>query len=218
MKKLSLLITSIVFFKLAFAQTSEVVRLQVNPEKTIAKVTKMFNGTNLEDLNNQTNGGLFSQLLHGEAFQESIDVDFLKLPVGDYVKVYVVIDENGRPNFLTQADVYTRIAWNNLSEKYDVNTKDMYAAGPFRGRSWKIGPLTFNTRFIVYDSIPPAIRTELVNRLQGNEQISRYWSKIATGNAAYKFELERGNAYMGRQGQLIKFLNGTGEVGIFNSG
>lgn len=193
------------------------IQLQVNAGKQIAAVTKLFNGTNIEDLNNQTNGGIFSQLLHGEAFQESIDIDFLNLSLGDYVKVYVVLDENGHPNFLTQADVYNRIKWNSLSDKYDVNTADISAAGRFR-RPWKIGPLTFNTRLIAYDSMPADIRAELLNRLNGNEQISRYWRKIATGDVSYRFEMERGNAYMGRQGQVIRFMQGSGECGLYNAG
>lgn len=199
------------------AQQAEVIQLQVNASKSIATVTKLFNGTNIEDVNNQTNGGIFSQLLHGEAFEENIDIDFLNLPVNDYVKVYVVLDEMRRPNFLTQADVYTRVTWNNLKEKYDFNSKDIYSAAKFR-RPWLIGPLRFNTRFIAYDSIPLDIRNELVKRINGNEQISRYWGKISTGDVSYQFELKRGDAYMGRQNQVIRFLEGSGECGIFNSG
>ena len=61
---------------LGYAQ--EPVQLQVDAGQQIATVTKLFNGTNIEDLNNQTNGGIFSQLLHGEAFEENMDVDFLR--------------------------------------------------------------------------------------------------------------------------------------------
>lgn len=66
-------------------------------------------------------------MIHGEAFEENIDIDFLNLPVGDYVKVYVILDEMKRPHFLSAANAYTRPAWNNLSEKYDFNSKDIYA-------------------------------------------------------------------------------------------
>ena len=51
-------------FSLCFllkAQTSPI-QIQVDATKQIAKVTPLFNGTNIEDLNNQTNGGIFSQL------------------------------------------------------------------------------------------------------------------------------------------------------------
>ena len=82
----------------------------------------------------------------------------------------------------------------------------------------QIGRLKFYTRFMPYDSIPQDIRQELVKRINGNEQISRYWTKLSSGDVTYQFELKRGNAYMGRQNQIIRFLQGTGECGIFNSG
>jgi hypothetical protein len=200
----------------------------VNPDKQIATATKYFNGTNIEDLNNQTNGGVFSQLIHGEAFEENIDIDFLNLPVNDYVKVYVVLDEMRRPHFLSQANIYNRITWNNLTEKYDFNSKDIYGTltpprnlgnrPPRPVRPDKIGPLTFYGRFMVYDSIPAGIRNELTKRINGDEQISRYWTKVADAGTRVKYTLQRGDAYMGRQDQLIQYLSGSGEAGLINSG
>lgn len=72
------------------AQSSPI-ELSVDADTQIATVTRLFNGTNIEDLNNQTNGGVFSQLLHGEAFEENVDVDFLNLESKDYSKVYLVL-------------------------------------------------------------------------------------------------------------------------------
>ena len=229
MKKLLLLCLGAVFFALLQAQTDKIIQIGVNALKPVATVTRQFNGTNIEDLNNQTNGGIFSQLLHGEAFEENIDIDFLNLPVSDYVKVYVILDEMKRPHFLSTANAYTRPAWNNLTEKYDFNSKDIYAQvnpdirpnqnQPARpNRPLEIGPAKFYGRFMPYDSIPLPIRNELVNRINGNEQISRYWTKLFSGDVSYQFELKRGDAYMGRQNQIIRFLNGTGECGIFNAG
>lgn len=229
MKKLLLLCLGAAFFALLQAQTAKTVQINVNASKPVATVTKQFNGTNIEDLNNQTNGGIFSQLLHGEAFEENIDIDFLNLPVSDYVKVYVILDEMKRPHFLSTANAYTRPVWNNLTEKYDFNSKDIYAQvnpdsrqapnQPVRQNlPLVIGPVKFYGRFMPYDSIPLPIRNELVKRINGNEQISRYWTKIFSGNVSYQFELKRGDAYMGRQNQIIRFLDGTGECGIFNAG
>lgn len=221
-------------FVMLQAQNADVVKLQVNAEKQIATAKKEFDGTNIEDLNNQTNGGVFSQLIHGEAFEENVDIDFLNLPVGDYVKVYVILDETRKPHFFSVANAYTRPAWNNLTEKYDFNSKDIYsmvypdpprqipgqtqAQPPRQSGPMKIGPLKFYDRFMPYDSIPVNIREELMRRINGNDQISRYWTKILTGNVSYQFELKRGDAYMGRQDQIIRFLDGTGECGIFNAG
>jgi alpha-N-arabinofuranosidase len=233
MKKSILTSLTILLFSILQAQTKEIVQLRVNASKPVATVTKLFNGTNIEDLNNQTNGGIFSQLLHGEAFEENVDIDFLNLPVGDYVKVHVILDEMRRPHFLSVANAYTRPTWNNLTEKYDFNSKDIYALvnpdirqnpnqnqnqPPRQNRALEIGSLKFYGRFMPYDSIPLPMRNELLKRINGNEQISRYWTKIASGNVSSQFELKRGDAYMGRQDQIIRFLDGTGECGIFNAG
>jgi len=232
MKKLISTCLCVGFFAFLQAQTTESVQIQVNASKQIATVTKFFNGTNIEDLNNQTNGGIFSQLIHGEAFEENVDIDFLNLPLADYVKVHVVLDESRRPHLLSVANSYTRVTWNNLGEKYDFNSKDIYnsveqATQPRRRPSGEearpflplmIGNLKFYGRFMPYDSIPADLRKILIDRINGNEQISRYWSKIATGNAKGQFELIRGNAYMGRQDQIIRLQGGNGEFGIYNLG
>ncbi len=83
------------------------IRIGVDAGERIATVTQLFNGTNIEDLNNQTNGGMFSQLIHGEAFEEGIDVDFLNLDRADYSKIYVVLDERRIPHLLTQSVFYS---------------------------------------------------------------------------------------------------------------
>ena len=126
------------------------VKLNVDAGRQIATVTKLFNGSNIEDLNNQTNGGIFSQLLHGEAFEENIDIDFLNLDKADYSKIYVVLDERRIPHLITQTDIYHRISWNNLTEKYDFNSKDIYDTKPFR-RPRVISGWEFPGRVRVFD-------------------------------------------------------------------
>lgn len=200
-----------------YAQT-EPVQLQVDAGQQIATVTKLFNGTNIEDLNNQTNGGIFSQLLHGEAFEENMDVDFLNLDRGDYSKVYVVLDERRLPHLIQQANIYHRISWNSRSEKYDCNSKDVYDSRPFRD-PMVISGWRFWGRFLPFDSLPGNIQKIMLERLDGKEQISKYWSKAVMGNPEYRYELVRdGKAYIGRQTQTICFEGGTGEVGLTNHG
>ena len=65
-KMTSLLLASMAFVALQ-AQDESPIQLRVNADKQIGTAKTTFNGTNIEDLNNQTNGGLFSQLIHGEA-------------------------------------------------------------------------------------------------------------------------------------------------------
>ena len=143
------------------------VQIHVDARHQIGTAKATFNGTNIEDLNNQTNGGVFSQLLHGEAFEENIDVDFLNLPSQNYSQVYVVLDETRTPHFLSVANSYTRTTWNNLADKYDFNRRELLdsyysAARPTTGqdgqvrqpRRMKIGDLNFYGRFVIFDSIP----------------------------------------------------------------
>lgn len=137
------------------------VRLSVDASRQIATVSKLFNGSNIEDLNNQTNGGIFSQLLHGEAFEENIDVDFLNLSREDYSKVYVVLDERKIPHLKSQTDIYHRITWNNRNEKYDFNSKDIYDTRPLKQpriiSGWK-----FPGQFLPFDSLPSHIKQTML--------------------------------------------------------
>lgn len=194
------------------------IQLTVDASRQIATASPLFNGTNIEDINNQTNGGIFSQLLHGEAFEENIETDFLNLDRADYSKIYVMLDERRVPHLITQSDVYNRVNWNNLGEKYDFHSKDIYDANRFH-HPHVISGYRFPTRFMVFDSIPAPIQQVMLERINGNEQISKFWSKLTDGNVRYDYQLVRdGKAYMGRQTQAIHFVSGSGEVGITNHG
>ena len=210
----------ILFFAcgIAYSQNSVPVKIDINADDKIAGVTKLLNGTNIEDLNNQTNGGLFSQLIHGEAFQENIDPDFLNLETKDYSKIYVFLDERRIPHLISQSNIYNRISWNNITEKYDIYSREIYdhvlGKRPEIISGWK-----FYGRFLPFDSLPGNIQKILLDRVNGNEQISKFWNKRVSGNPQYRYTLERnGDAYMGRQTQVMSFTGGSGEVGIANHG
>ena len=151
------------------AQPETPIRIDINAGKQIATVTKRFNGTNIEDLNNQTNGGMFSQLIHGEAFEENIDVDFLNLERKDYSKIYVVLDERRIPHLLNQSNVYSRISWNNLGEKYDFNSNDIYSAGRY-GAPENLSGWMFPGRFLGCDYLPQKNQKILMERVNCNEK------------------------------------------------
>ena len=215
-----LIILSFLFFicGIMYSQKSEPARINVDANKKIATVSKLFNGANIEDLNCQTNGGMFSQLLQGEAFEENIDPDFLNLETKDYSKVYVYLDERRVPHLISQSNVYNRIPWNNITEKYDVYSKDVYnqtiSRNPDIISGWR-----FPGRFLPFDSLPENIQKIMLDRVNGNEQISKFWSKHISGSPQYRYTLERnGEAYMGRQTQVLEFTEGSGEVGILNQG
>lgn len=199
------------------AQSSPI-ELSVDADTQIATVTRLFNGTNIEDLNNQTNGGVFSQLLHGETFEENVDVDFLNLESKDYSKVYLVLDDRRIPHLITQSDIYHKISWNNANDKYDFTTHDIYNSTPFKKPEILSG-WEFKGRFLIFDSLSGHIQKTMLERINGKEQISKFWEKWVQGNPAYRYELLRdGNAYIGRQTQTIDFESGTGEVGLLNRG
>jgi hypothetical protein len=161
---------------------------------------------------------VFSQLLHGEAFEENVETDFLNLDRRDYSKIYIMLDERRIPHLITQSDVYNRVTWNNLTEKYDFHSKDIYNANNFH-EPHVISGYTFHSRFLPFDSLPGNIRKIMLERINGNEQISKFWSKRTEGHPQYDYQLIRdGQAYMGRQTQRISFVSGNGEAGITNHG
>ncbi|MBE6303147.1 MAG: hypothetical protein E7089_04345 [Bacteroidales bacterium] len=215
MKNLFITFSLILGFATIEAQN---IQLKVDAAKQIATATPLLNGTNIEDINNQTNGGVFSQLLHGEAFEENIDTDFLNLERSDYSKIYIMVDERGIPHLLNQSYVYCSVGWNSLDEECDVHSYDVYNAGKFSS-PYVLSGYKFTHRYLPFDSLPENIQKTMLQRLNGNEQVSKFWSKSVKGNAQYNYELVRdGKAYMGRQTQRVAFLGGSGEVGITNHG
>ena len=214
MKKTLVALSALLLTCPAWAQ----IKLDVDAGTRVATVTKLFNGTNIEDLNNQTNGGMFSQLIHGEAFEEGIDVDYLKLDRSDYSKIYVVLDERRVPHLITQTDIYSRVTWNHLSEKYDFHSKDIYNTRPFRGPR-VISGWSFPGRFLVFDSLPAPIQRTMLERVNGSKQVSKYWEAFTNGGAQAAYTLVRdGQAYIGRQTQRITLTGGSGEAGLTNHG
>ena len=81
------------------------IKIKVNASQRIATSSPLFNGTNIEDINNQTNGGVFGQLLHGEAFEENIETDFLNLDRSDYSKIYIM--SRYCPSFFSTGSYFT---------------------------------------------------------------------------------------------------------------
>lgn len=212
------LVFSLLFIASIATCVAQEISLKVDAATSIATSSPLFNGANIEDINNQTNGGVFSQLLHGEAFEESIDTDFLNLNREDYSKIYVMVDERGIPHLITQSNVYCTVRWNSLSESCDVHSYDVYNSSKL-SEPHTISGYKFTHRYLPFDSLPENIQKTMLQRLNGNEQVSKFWSKSVKGNAGYDYKLVRdGKAYMGRQTQRIEFVDGDGEVGITNHG
>src|ERR1035437_3332062 len=76
----------------AFAQPAAI---RVDAGKVLHRITPFYIGTNLEDLNYQCYGGLYSQLIHGESFQEHVDSAVLGLTGKQRLKVYIGESDTG---------------------------------------------------------------------------------------------------------------------------
>lgn len=71
-------------------------RIQVNANNVINRVERSMFGVNLEDLTNQCYGGLYSQLLYGESFQEHVDIPMVKVSPPLRLATDVTVHPDGR--------------------------------------------------------------------------------------------------------------------------
>lgn len=154
--------------------------ITIDTSKKLHRTSIQLNGTNIEDLNFQCYGGIYSQLLYGQDFEEHVDVDFLDLPVKSenlrggtgparYV-TFIVLDENGKP-YLTTRTVYfygdegINPVGNPVTKPYELNSHSL------PGTVIPLDSLTLNEQKL------------LLERVNGDKQISRYWREYNTGNA-----------------------------------
>ncbi|MDP2990172.1 MAG: alpha-L-arabinofuranosidase C-terminal domain-containing protein [Kiritimatiellota bacterium] len=171
--------------------------VRIDAARKLHRITPRFIGFNLEDLNYQTYGGLYSQMLFGESFQEHVDSAVLGLSGKDRLKVYVGENAAGEVEL-----------WG------------------FRGRGWEhnsareVLALTAKAESlpVSLDELPPALRRKLLDEAAGNRQVSRHWRALHNGDARAAYRFEREAPFIGKQSQRITFIEGTGEAGIDNAG
>lgn len=177
--------------------TAQTATIRIDAGKKLHRITPRFVGVNLEDLNYQTYGGLYSQLLYGESFQEHIDSAVLGL--SDKAHLMVFVGENDRG----QIELWG-----------------------FRGRHWEhaaarealgLPPKPGNIP-VALDELPAAKRQALIEQAAAGRQVSRYWKALERGNARASFRFERAAPFVGWQSQRVTFDSGSGEVGIDNAG
>jgi alpha-N-arabinofuranosidase len=185
--------------------------ISVNASKKLHSATDRLNGANVEDLNFQCYGGMYSQLLYGQDFEEHVDVDFMNLSTEatNYKSMtgpartitFVVLDENGKPYITTQPrSVGINPLGYPVGHTYEINSKRVPGV------------------ILPNDSLSEKDQKILIERLTGDKQISRYWREYNTGSAKGVFKLITKGQYKGRRDQLIRFDSGSGEVGIDNMG
>jgi alpha-N-arabinofuranosidase len=190
------------------------------------KASIKLNGANIEDLNFQTYGGVYSQLLYGQDFEEHIDVDFLNLSTkSEYINsadpveammvgparygTYVVLDENSKPYI-------TKVAFS-----VGINAMEYPVKRTYEFESKKPEHLWFiNKDLEVFpvDSLPVFQKKLILDKINSDEVISRFWRKVNFGNAKGKYSLVTKNTFNGRRDQLMQFVSGKGEVGLDNMG
>lgn len=187
--------------------------IRVNPAAVVVDRPHSLVGANIEDLNFQLYGGLYSQLLHGEGFEEHVDpTELLGLEGPQRFAVWVVLDERGRPRL-------RHFSGRALTRLYDRGAEaDWQSSAPRDGAEVQIGRLTFRGGVILPEELPGDLGRRLVALAGGDAQASRHWRKVQTGSARGELRLVREGVFTGRQAQEIRFVDGTGEVGIDNAG
>jgi alpha-N-arabinofuranosidase len=68
------------------------------------------------------------------------------------------------------------------------------------------------------ESFSPGEQKMILDRVNGNKQISRFWREINQGSAIGLYKLTTKDTYNGRRDQLMQFISGIGEVGLDNMG
>ncbi|MFL6416105.1 MAG: alpha-L-arabinofuranosidase C-terminal domain-containing protein [Bryobacteraceae bacterium] len=182
--------------------------IRVDATKVTRRVTPLMIGVNLEDLNYQVYGGLYSQLIHGESFQENVDSAVLGLSGRKRLMVYVGENEAGQV-----------VLWGVRGRHWTHN-----AAREALGIPEKPEPPSANPNNrpvgipVTLDELPADKRAALVEATSPDHSVSRQWRGWTAGSARASFGFERKAPFIGHQSQILSFREGTGEVGIENSG
>lgn len=171
------------------------VEIQINAEKVLHTLSPRMIGTNLEYLNNQCYGGIYSQLLYGENFEEHVDpTNVLRLTGQDQLRMHIIQNEDGQYEL-----------WG-----FDRRVNGSKVAREILGLEGE--------RPVIPEQWPEEYRDTLIELASGDRQVSRHWQPIITGTAKARFRLQQQETYNGKQSQSITFISGEGEVGIDNAG
>jgi len=179
---------------------SETGNIVIHADKIIHTIDPHILGANIEDLNFQCYGGIYSQLIHGESFQEHIDPSPIFDLTGEARNRIFVKEVNGQPTL-----------W-------------AYGFRPRQPGVWHVGSARELMGFpkseedlITVKDIPADKQEAFLRVAAGDRQVSRHWRPIVTGNAEAQFKFERQSPFIGEQSQRITFVSGEGEVGIDNA-
>ena len=171
--------------------------IRVDAGKVVHAIDERILGCNIEDLNYQCYGGVYSQLLHGESFEEHVGPgEVLGLTGKERLAMFVKVGQQG--------EIELRA---------------------FQGRGWSpvlarqiLGIAGKGIAEVTPDDLPADKRRALLDLATGQRQVSRQWRPVVSGSAKGAFEFVHRGTFNGRQSQGIRFVSGSGEVGIDNAG
>lgn len=175
-------------------------------------------GGNIEDLNFQLYGGLYSQLLHGECFEEHVDpTDLFQLKGSERFAIWVLPDEKGQP-VLKHFGGRGRLYNDDGTVSTEPALGSIFANAGGQQKVVKIGMLTFKDSILLPADLPGGYGERLIGLATGSRQVSRHWRTVETRSAKGQFTLIKEGVFTGLQAQQIRFVSGKGEVGIDNAG
>ena len=212
MKILTLILISV--FSISTVASAEEASITVDANDILLERPISLIGGNIEDLNFQLYGGLYSQLLHGECFEEHVDpTELFNLKGSERFAVWILLDEQGQP-------VLRHFSGRSIKVRLyepDGTVKSKRSAQGEKKKS-EVASLSFVDGSLFANELPAEQEKKLLELATGDSQVSRHWRKEQSGSAQGKFTLVRDGVFTGTQAQHIQFVSGTGEVGINNAG
>ena len=182
--------------------------IRVDATRVLHQVNPRYIGVNLEDLNHECYGGLYSQLIHGESFQEHIDSAILGLTDRQRIRVFVGEDERGQLEL-----------WGLRGRIWGINAaREALGLPPRPEEALPEAQLRTTETPIPLEELREPQRRALLAHANPERWVSRQWRSVETGSASGTFGFDRASPFVGRQSQRVTFVGGTGEVGIENAG
>jgi alpha-L-arabinofuranosidase len=175
------------------AETEAVIHVRNN---VLHRLSPNLIGFNFEDLNSQTYGGVYSQLLYGQDFEEHVDLDdLMPVPPGGHKYLYLRRQPDGGVNLVTYG-----------VERGDPrDTQDHLK-------------VDVGNRRVPLEQFAPELQARIRSRMTGDQQVSCYWRAVRGKDPEGRFTLTTEGPFNGLQDQRIEFVSGSGELGIANFG
>ena len=192
----------------AIIASAQQATIRVDATRVLHQLNPRYIGVNLEDLNYECYGGLYSQLIHGESFQEHIDSGLLGLTDRQRLRVFVGENERGQLEL-----------WGIRGRIWGINAaREALGLPPRAEEAQPEAALRTTETPIPLEELQEGQRRALLANANPERWVSRQWRSLETGSAKGTFGFDLTSPFVGRQSQILTFVGGTGEVGIENAG